>query len=309
MHNIGTALLVICILAALVGTYESTLLLDIRHKWLTEIEQRQKKIADGAVQIADARRRVRDLEEQRQRLTHAWGDVWQAPNARPQPGGAGVIDLDAGSNAGFPQKQGENPPPSVYLFADNSGQTNFIGEFAVTASRGDASVVQLTRPPYPQEVAKWPQGGYHARNQLPQDWLTMMAGLQAEQIVAESNLQAQMLQLQILNNQIKASQEALDQRLAELNGNPNAPPGASEDVMIGLVATIRKSEVERNTVLANVDRLRRELVATYDSMRYTLDQNRTKTEEMERGLQNRSQDNPQPGSAVGLKDAPAGTLE
>lgn len=306
MNILGKVFLWLSVVMAAVSIYLTTMLLDIRQKWLTEVEQRQAKVEESVVQLADARRRVRTAEESRQQLVHDWGELWSA-QARLQPGGTGAMEVSIGSDAGLPQKaEGSDVDPAVYVFAENAGQVQYLGEFRVSAIRPDRAVLQPSRPPAPQEVATWPQAAnVHIRGTLPHNWLTVVADLDAQQVVAQTNLETQQLQLEILNKQIAASQQALDQRLAELNGDPEAPPGASQEVVNGLVQTLRLSDSARNEKLGAVDALRQELDATYVRLMQTLEANRSMT----RSLQDSQTARPSAGETSSAASSSAASVE
>ena len=81
-----------------------------------------------------------------------------------------------------------------------------------------------------------------------------------------------------------ASQELLDQRLAELNGDADAAAGASQQVLDGLVETLRKLENERNLVLDEVHSLRVKLVNDYEDLEGLVAGNRRILEAQTSGL-------------------------
>ncbi|SFJ54163.1 hypothetical protein [Planctomicrobium piriforme] len=278
MHMLGSVLLGLCVFLAGFSVWLTTKTLAIRHTFQTAIESKQQKIEKQITDIADARRRVRELEEQRQRLVHAWGDVWAAPNSRVQPGGTGSIELGVGASSGLPAKAADGSEPGVFVFGENGAKSQYLGEFGVADIRPTQAIVSLTRRPYAQETAGWPQGMYHVRGTLPAHWLTTSAELQAHQVIADSRVVEQRQQLASLTEQIKSSQAALDQRMAELNGNADAPEDAASEVKDGLVLALQKEEAKRDAVLAEVDRLRRQMIETYDDVIKVLQENRTKVE-------------------------------
>lgn len=284
MHILGKVLLWLCVVLFIpTAIVLTTMLLDIRSTRLAEVEDLQQQVEESIQQLADARVQTRRLEEDVQQLTQDWGDVWVAGNSRPEQGGRRV-QIGAGTNQGIPAppQNANDPFPVVYVFADQAdGASQYLGEFVVTGTQPDQTIASLTREPFPGETENWPAGVYHVRSNLPSNWTVTMADLNAQQAIAQSKLNAQQLQLEILTNQIQASQQALDQRLMELNGNPAAPPEAPEEIQLGLVEALRQKETDRNQLLAEVDVLRRDLDRKYVELRKTLEENR----EMMRKLQ------------------------
>ncbi|WP_437227638.1 hypothetical protein SH661x_000477 [Planctomicrobium sp. SH661] len=272
MHILGKVLLWLCVVLLIPASLVlSTMVLDVRHRMLKQVTERQERIEKGIQQIADAERRVRALEEQRQALVHGWGDVWNSPNSQVQPGTPGAIELGVGSSSGLPQRGTDGKiDPSVFVFADAPGSSLYLGEFSITDIRPSQAIARLTRPPYPQETDLWPRGTYHIRGTLPANWLATIASLQHQQVIADSALIDHELELATRKELIKSSQATLAQRMAELNGNPQAAPDAGDEVRDGLVESLRKYETARNDQLAEVDRLRRKMIDDYSELRRTL---------------------------------------
>lgn len=282
MHKLGTAFLVLSLILLIPAIYLTTGLLKIRNRWLGEVEQRRAKVAQQAQQLTDVRNRVRLLEEERQRIAHVWGDAWVAQQGAPQLGAQGVVDLGVGTGSGLPGPSASGQP-SIFLFAGpEEGPSRYLGEFRVTDARVDRAAAQLARPPYPGEVETWPRGPYRIWESLPKNWLNSFADLRAQRLIAEASLRTQQLELEIMNQQIAASRAALDQRLAELNGNPNAPEGAVPEIVDGLVESLRKGETNRNQLLAEVDSLRHDLDRKYVQLQETLANNQRLVELLER---------------------------
>jgi len=272
MHILGKVLLWLCVIllipASLVLT---TMTLDVRHRWLHDVTLRQQQVEQGIQEIADTQRRVRTLEEERQALVRSWGDVWNAPNSGPQAGTPGAIELQVGATSGLPQRGADDQAdPAVYVFAETANGSQYLGSFLIADIRPNQAIARLARAPYLQEIETWPRGTYHVRNNLPANWLKMAASLQGQQATADAILVDQQLELNTRNGIVKVSQATLNQRLTELNGNPQASPEAEAEVKDGLVESLRKFEDARNQLLAVVDGLRHRLFAEYSELEQTL---------------------------------------
>ncbi|WP_437187679.1 hypothetical protein SH668x_001085 [Planctomicrobium sp. SH668] len=275
MHILGKVLLWLCVFplipAALVLT---TMTLEVRHKWLKDVADRQSRVEKGLVQIADAEKRVRALEEQRQALVQAWGDVWNATNSIVQPGNAGIVELGVGASSGLPQRAADaTTDPAIFVFADGQGQSQYLGEFTIGSIRPNHTVARLARAPFQNEIGTWPSGLYHARATLPGDLLVSIADLEGQERIAEASLADSLQQLEVQKKLVIAAQATLDQRLAELNGNPDAPETALPDVKDGLIATLTLAEEVRDDTLLIVDHLRVILAEKYTELRATLIEN------------------------------------
>lgn len=282
MHKLGNWLLVLCVLLLIPTLILTTLTLDVRHRWLKDVSDRQQRVEQGLQQIAETEARIRALEEQRQSLVQSWGDVWTAPNSGPQAGTPGGIELGVGSSSGLPQRgQDGKIDPSVFVFAETPAGTQYLGEFGISDIRPSQAIARMTRVPYPQEAETWPRGVFHVRGTLPANWLAMVADLQGQQVIADSILVDQQLELSVRQELIKSSQATLALRMAELNGNPDAEAAASDEVRDGLVESLRKYETARDQQLKEVDRLRHEMFANYSTLQHTLERCFEKTRVLE----------------------------
>jgi len=258
LGKIAMGLLMVCLLFA---TYLTTGVLKARSTWL-------KKIGDKTAQIEKAQAEVvsnkRQFEEARN-LVHwendNWGRAWQSPNSGPSPTGDGSVEFGIGSNAGL--GRGQTDPaklPLVYVFATNAnGQSQYLGDFQLTEVRQDNTGAKLTRPLHADELQSWPTGEYRVREQVPHDSLSSIDSLRTLLILGEQTVAHERSMLKIQTEHTAASQAALDQRLAELNGKPDAIDKAGPDVKDGLVQTLRREETARNELVKSVDELRRDL--------------------------------------------------
>ena len=261
MNTLGKILMGLLLACLLFATYLTTGALKARSTWLkkigdktTQIEQAQKDLASNKKLFEDARNLVHWEND-------TWGRAWQAPNSGPSPTGDGSVEFGIGSNAGL--AKGQTDPaklPIVYLFATEAGSPpKYIGDIQLTEVRQDSAGGKLTRPPYADEIQGWPNGEYRIREQVPHDYLDTIDDLRTQLILADQTVAHEQAMLKIQNEHVTASQAALDQRLSELNGKPDAAEKAGLDVKEGLVQTLRREESSRNTLVGEVDQLRREL--------------------------------------------------
>ncbi|QDT33102.1 hypothetical protein [Thalassoglobus polymorphus] len=274
MHISGKiALGLIVVVLAPAAILLTTMSLDIRSKWQAEVEQRQEKLTTSTDQLDKIRTKVANLEGEYQQKTFAWGEVWDAPQSVPLAGQNG-IQIGVGRSSGLGRSFDPAKPPRIYAFAENGDASTYIGEFELDQLDADRAAGRLLRPAYPGEAQSWPQGKYHVRDTLPSNWLSTVADLEAQLILIGTKFRMQQEQESLMTKQLAASQVIMDQRLAELNGDADAPMGASQQVLDGLVETLRKLEDERNLVLSDVHDLRVKLVKDYIDLETSLEKNR-----------------------------------
>lgn len=266
LGKIAMGLLMVCLLFA---TYLTTGVLKARSTWL-------KKIGDTTTQIEKAQEEARSakkLFEDARNLVHwendQWGRAWQAPNSGPSPAGDGSMELGIGSNAGL----NATKPPLVYLFGtDANGKSLYLGDFELTEVRQDSAGGKLTRPLNPNEPA-WQPGEYRVREQVPHDSLSSIDTLRTLTILADQSVRHEQAMLKIQTEHTTASKAALEERMGELNGKPDATDKAGPDVKDGLVQTMRREENARNELVKAVDDLRRELSDKHLQLTTTLTEN------------------------------------
>jgi len=282
MHVLGKVLLGFAVVLIIVAIFLTTMTLEVRSKWLDQIEKKQDQLAQSEASLREAELKFQALEEELDRMAHLWGDAWTAPRSNPQPNGNGVIEIGVGESAGLGAKakaQGK-PLPAIHVFAKGPEGSQYLGEFNIVDLRADRTAAKLTRDPHPGEVASWPSGEYRVWQVIPPGRLTAISDIEGQLFTSKSMRRFQQEELAILQKQIQASQEALDQRLAELNGDAAAPTGASQEVIDGLVQTLRNYEAKRSNLLSEVDQLRRNMDSQYVKLQSVIAANKAKVQEM-----------------------------
>jgi hypothetical protein len=261
MNVWGKVFLGITIVLAVVDAYLATLLLGHRAHWQRQIETAQTDYEQTHESLVTTRDRVQTLELEVNRIQDTWGQYWSVPQGRPLNAQAGSFVISGGAALGLPQPPASGPAPIVYLFSEEAdGTSKFLGGFRLSDVQADQAAGQIPhQPPMPPEIAAIQQYAgtpLRVRETVPSAWRSALGDFYAQYAVAEQNLSFQANQLQIQTAELAKSQAILDQRLAELNGDPQPPEGASQEVIDGLVLTIRKEETARNAALQVLDGLR-----------------------------------------------------
>jgi hypothetical protein len=267
MHVLGKFLLGLTIVLAAADTYLVAVLYRHREKWQSQIETRRQSLADAEAKLRDSRKQVLGLRNELDRIEAVWGDQWAAT------AGGSVLNAQTGTlaiNGGpqpfpnWPIPVPEKPLPLVYVFSvEQDGASHYLGEFAMSEVQAAQSSGELThQPPLPTSIAALQalQGQpLRVRETMPAAWRGLFDDYFARQAVIAQRLDFQRNQLQIQTAQLAKSQAILAQRLAELNGDPQPPQGASQQVTNGLVVTIRDEETARNAEEQVLDGLRHDL--------------------------------------------------
>jgi hypothetical protein len=270
------------IVGALGGAYETIALSKKRDALLAQVVKLKADRDKNNEALRSARVNARTVEGEINRQQENWGQEWEAPNSTPLPQSA-TIQLGIGTNVGLGAREQATkaPPPVVHIFAENpDGTSRYLGEFQVEAPNANQTLATLTRPPYDGEVQSWAPGTYRVRQFVPSAARTALIDLQTQQVIADQQVIDETAKLTIQDKHIADSTAALNRRLAELNGDPDAPAKASDDVKNGYVESLRLLEVERNTIAGDVDKLRRSLSNTYAELKSVLKQNESMVDAM-----------------------------
>lgn len=267
MHVLGKFFLGLAIVLAAADTYLVMVLYAHREKWHSGIEAKRKQLAEVEVQSQETRKRWLDLRTALDRFQANWGNQWtvaQGNSVLNARNGSLAIAAGPQTFADWPVPQANKPLPLLYVFSiAEDGTSQYLGEFQMSDVQAAQSGGSLTQqPPLPTSVAALQQyqgQPLRVRETIPAGWRGPFDSYFARQIVVAQRLDFQQKQLETQTAQLAKSQAILTQRLAELNGDPQPPAGASPQVVNGLVVTIRDEETGRNADLQTLDALRHDL--------------------------------------------------
>jgi hypothetical protein len=294
MNVWGKVLLGLAIVLAAADAYLVAVLHAHRSKWQRDIEGKRASLAQTETALQEAQARVLDRQNELNRIDATWGrfrdnfenpqqpvfgnahlDVAQARTLNAQDG---TLAFSAGADAGIAAPAADKAPPVVHVFINEAdGASRYLGELALTVVEGQQAAARLTQqPPLPNTAAALQQlqnQTLRVRKTIPASWRGLFDDYFARHAVINQRLDFQQNQLRIQNEQLTKSQAILAQRLAELNGDSQAPQGASEQVVEGLVVTIRDEESARNEELDVLDELRHEYARKIENLNTLVRQN------------------------------------
>ncbi|MCA9077664.1 MAG: hypothetical protein KDA93_21740 [Planctomycetaceae bacterium] len=287
MHTLSKVLLGFVAVLAIVAMFLTSMLFDARNEWLKRVTERQEKIAKLEEDVRKKSLVVTDLQNEVNRIMSNWGRSWevQPQNVSLLDAESGTVSLGIGLSNGFAVRENaarqadpNYPYPTIHLFgASQDGASNYLGAFQVTEVQGELSAAQLIRRPLPGEVNSWQElaaGGVRVWNNVPSHWLDLNVRYQGQIAEARQDVVDMEAKLATLDVLIAKSQNRLARRMAELEGDDDPVAGASQDVIVGLVQTLRNEDTERNQQLQVLDQLRHEYHAKYNALIDLLEQNR-----------------------------------
>lgn len=255
-----------------------------RDDFTKQIVALKRTAAENAEKLRVDRATKATVEANVNRQMFHWGHEWAAANSGPMAGFNNAVQVSVGLNQGLGAKEklANKPLPNIYVFQPSAdGSERYLGEFQVQEAQDNMAAAALTRAPYAGEAETWPTGEYRVRDAIPPGWRNSFIEMHTQQTLADQQIIDEEAKLAIQNKHIAESQKTLEQRLAELNGDPNAPEKASSVVKKGLVQSIRDEEADRNTLLKEVDTLRRSLSDRYAELKTVIDENQKIVDSME----------------------------
>lgn len=280
MHVLGKVFLGLTIFLGLVNVYLASVLLANRTHWHQQIEKRRADFESARKGRIDAQNQLSRVSLELDRIKTTWGDAWTGAG-QPLNLANASFAVGVGTAVGVPVVVAAGPLKEMYLFVeDEAGKSRYLGAFRHQQAQADQSGFTLSRGYlYPDEGVAWQQvipaanAKWRVRESIPSSWRSGFATLDSDWSVAMKHLDDQQNSLRIASEQLAVSQGLLDQRYAELNGDPEPPEGASQDVIDGLVLTLRKEETARNARLQRVDELRHYYKRRIDELNGLLEQN------------------------------------
>lgn len=287
MHTLSKVLLGFVAVAAIAAIFLTSMLFDTRNEWLKRVSTRQDTVAEVKEDVRKKSLVVSDLENEVNRRMTNWGRSWElAPQdiALLDPA-SGAVSLQIGLSQGLAvqetaaiQAGQDRLLPTIHLFGNSQdGTVSYLGAFRVTDVQANQTAAQLIRPPLPGEVDEWQvlaANGVRVWNNIPSSWLSLNSKYQGQIAEARQDVQDEEGRLATLDLLNSKSQEQLARRMAELQGNGAPVPGASQDVIDGLVQTLRVEESTRNQQLQVLDQRRHEYDAKYNELIDLLQRNR-----------------------------------
>jgi hypothetical protein len=250
MHVAGKILGVVLFFATATGFIFAARLVDVRGKWMDQLQKikaRNEKVAPDLVVARREREHARaELERESLRWDRYWSDVEGRYIPRNNTLGANV-----GSAKGIASNM------MLYAFQlDKNSVPSYVGSFSVFQLQPNLTVLKPAFRVRPDDVPNWRGGNWRLRTMIPSSFATRIAGLEADLVVADELLAKQQSNLETQSKLVDAARDQRQERIAELLGGGNANPAPP-----GLVAELTEADDQRNTSLVEVDRLRRGISA------------------------------------------------
>ena len=276
MHISGKifAFLTLCLAIAAVILAAKTL--DKQNEWSNRLEKARADYEKAVAQVPPARDQVLKLRNELTLERLDWGRHWDNVQVSPRNLQQGQITIGIGRNnyVGHQGEAGEQLPLLHAFQPTGDGQFRYVGEFRVTQIDNTQAALQLSRTPRPGETSTWNTNNtWRFRDALPAAKRNQVGELLLELTLIEQRIKDRQLNLTTQEKSVRLAQNLLNERLKELNGNPDLPANAGEEYRAGLVESIKLAETARDFALEEVQSLRGELHELHDRFEQLLAKN------------------------------------
>lgn len=285
MHLTGKifAFLTLCLsVAAIILTAKT---LDRQNEWNNRVEKARLAYQQEVAKLPDARKQVLQLRNDLTLSRLDWGRHWDRVQVSPRNLQQGQITIGIGRNGNnglARQTDAGEQFPLLYGFQTlEDGSVKYVGEFRVTQIDATQAALQLGRTPRDGETATWNTSvPWRFRDALPSAKRAQIGELLLELTLFEQRLKDRQLNLATQQKSVQSARALLEDRLKELNGDPELPEEAGEERRLGLVEAINQAESRRDEALAEVQQLRVELHDLYALFEDLLAVNRALEQEL-----------------------------
>lgn len=251
MHVMGKVGVWLVVVAALAASVLTSKLIQVRDGWTKRDVEARNKYRPLVDEIAKLEDTYAGLESDRFRALDLWGTSSAPVQTTVQAQGVLEIVL------GIPENK------VIYGFEILPDKVIYRGDFTVTTSNNQQSLLKPNWIVRAEDGAQWKTGLWRWRNQLPSayqqnfDRQLLLLG------ETEDTLNDRRQSVDVQTRLLAQSQDQLKLREAELIGGPQLSKDPVVDVEFreGLVAGVEQVEEARNQVLTQVDDLRRRLRA------------------------------------------------
>ncbi len=274
MHLTGKIFAFFTLCLAVGAVIMTAKVLDKQNEWNKKVEDARKSYQKVAAEVPGVRAQVDQLKEELSLLRLDWGNHWDNVETQINDKESGILNIGIGRNNIQGRKtDNETIYPTLYAFQPEGDGMVYVGAFRVVTMDANRAAVQLMRPPRPGEADSWKPGRWRFRDGFPAAKEGRLGDLLISLTVLEERVKGRRQNLAIQQKSVKKAQALLDQRLKELNGNPDLPPETGEVYRKGLIESLRIAQDKRDQALAEVQKLREQLHTLYGEFEELLAEN------------------------------------
>lgn len=284
MNVWGKVLAVMVVIAGLASMVLTAKLITVRNSWTAKTQSFAKNYADAAKQTREASEQRQLVLHELERMNREWGTDFRAAGGVPTQllnPADGKLEVQLGVGAGLQEKQ------LVHGFEIKAdGSSVYRGPYSVFGPpQAERSAMQPAWRIRPGEPAEWQATRWRWRSSIPSGYSEQFDKLMGDFTRSDEALADRNASIAIQDKLIADATLALQRRQAELVGGEELPKDESiaPEFRLGLVSTLEATEEERNSVLLEIDALRRQVREARDAVVQLQQQNVALTQKLPAG--------------------------
>ncbi len=276
MHITGKLMIFLLLIPlAATSVWMSSRLYVVRNSWSKQVDDLAVKNIKDVSRIEENEKKLNHLKSELTRIMLPWGRSWDDVDASGSVRNGKLII----STSNLGSKQGialRNPKPVLYVFRpDKDGTYSYLGPFRATTVRAQSAAFEPAWKYRPTDTLNLTAGKWRFRSLIPSGSSARIEQLETQLWDSTVKLRDYKTAISGQEKTIVTSEKALEIRLGELQGNPAAKkiPGSPE-FSKGYVATIDLEQQARNSLLDELDALRRQVKIEHDKMIEQIQENK-----------------------------------
>jgi len=241
---------------------------QIRSRWLETVEKREEELRKTRQLVSENTEKLNQLTAELRRTLLPWDRYWSVKAAVQNPA-TGEVQAAMGSSRGVKENM------ALHGFVKQAdGSFLYCGQFKV---RRVNEAVALMEPDWryrPEEGQKWQGADWRFWTLIPVGHLPRFVQLEDQFVRADQLVQERTNELDRQKKLLETASAQLALRVGEINGFDDLKGRTLPPEMIdGFLSTLVAEEEQRNTLVVEVDRLRRELLETNERIDSTVSDN------------------------------------
>lgn len=267
MNVWGKVLAVFVVIAGLASMALTAKFITVRNSWAAKTQPFAKNYVTAAADLRTTTAQRNAVLHELEVMTREWGTDFRAAGGRPTQMLApaeGRLEVGLGTGSGLQEKQLLH---GFELKAD--GSSIYRGPFTVFGPpQAERAAMQPAWRIRPGEPAGWQAGQWRWRSSVPSGYTQHFDEVMLNFTRSDETLADRRASLAVQDRLVAEATLALQRRQAELVGGEELTKeeNVAPEFRLGLVSTLEATEEERNSVLLEIDALRKKVRAARDAV-------------------------------------------
>jgi hypothetical protein len=268
MHISGKILAFVTLLLGVGGLALGSKATQIRGRWLESIQKREAELQKSQQLVSENSEKLNQLTAELRRTLLPWDRYWNVQAALQNPA-TGEVQALMGTSRGVKENM------SLQGFVKQAdGSFLYCGQFKVRRVNEANSVLEPDWRYRPEEGQTWQGREWRFWTLIPVGHLPRFVQLEDQFVRADQLFKERTNELDRQKKLLETASAQLALRVGEINGFDDLKGRTLPPEMIdGYLSTLVAEEELRNTLVVEVDRLRRELLETNQRIESTITDN------------------------------------